>query len=281
MPLKRGNGAPKTLKPSQAETSKDTRNNFKNINPIKRSSETVGRAGDLRRQRDAMATKIEEEKAEQEREMAELRDRIRFYKGDNAKLLRQQAAKFGLTLDSLKDVQNDLSRARSINDSLFREVEARKEECEKLENERDTILQRINQLAIEDYEFQREKRIHERELEQVLENNTKIQALVKANKEMRTSLIKHKINPSSDASKLKMTSRMTKHDERYPERDTSLPVIYTNRNVHNRRGQREKMPPRRSNREKLRRTMSDARDYIRSSNEVFLLPQYQHWARVH
>lgn len=281
MPLKRGNRAPKTLKPGQSEISKDIKNTFKNINPIKRSSETVGRAGDIRRQRDAMAAKIEEEKAEQEREMKELRDRIRFYKADNAKLLRQQTAKFGLTLDSLKDVQSDLSRARYINDSLFREVEARKEECEKLEHERDTVLQRINELAIEDYEFQREKRSHERELEQVHENYSKIQSLVKANKDMRTSLIKHKINPSSDASKLKMTSRMTTHDERYPERDTSLPVIYTNRNVQNRRGQREKVPAKRSNREKLRRTVSDARDYIRSSNEVFLLPQYQHWARVH
>lgn len=199
------------------------------VNPIQRPSKIMTRTGDLRKQRDAYNQVIEEEKAQKEREIRELREKIVFYKKDNEKLLRQQTAKFGLTLDNLQGVKEELEQARSTNDNLYREVEARKEECDKLQMEMDEVIRKINELMIESSDLNRERRTYEREREQVARNEIQIHHLVHSNRELRNLLLKHKINPNTDASRIHVKSKSPRSEP--SQSNIKLPTIYNKQNL--------------------------------------------------
>lgn len=251
-------------------------------NPIKRSSQSVGRAGDLRRHRDANAALIEEERAEQQREIRELKDKIEFYKKDNEKLLRQQTAKFGLTLDNMNYLKEDLEIARTANDSLFREVESRKEECDKLAEEMDNVIRKINDLTLDHSDLLRERRIYERELEQLYENELKIQKLTRANKELKNILLRNKINPNVDASTLK-TRSASPHGGYYFDRP-KLPTIFTKDNLLSFRNSKGRQTmSRRSLTSRFRRTKSNSHDFHRQNNpDVYVITERRPylWKRV-
>ncbi|KAH3862683.1 hypothetical protein DPMN_025656 [Dreissena polymorpha] len=188
------------------ETVKSKADNVKDISPIKRSSNTVGRAGDLRKQRDEFSQQIEKERREQEEDINRLLQQITHYRKDNDKLIRQQQAKYGLTLDTFKQVQEDLDLSRSTNDELYRHMESRKEECDKLQIEMDTVIQKINDAVLMTADLQREKRLYEKETAIVAQNEMKILKLTKSNKELRQLLIQNRINPTADASLIKARS---------------------------------------------------------------------------
>lgn len=240
------------------------------INPFQRPTKNMSRAGDLRKQRDAFNVIIAEEQAQKAREIKELEEKIAYYKKDNEKLLRQQTAKFGLTLDNLEVVREELDQARLTNDSLYRDLESKKEECDKLQSTMDNVLKKISEAMIDSSDLNRERRIYEQEREQVARNEIRIHQLVQSNKDMRALLLKHKINPNVDASKIHVKSSSPRSE--ISHKSSTLPVIYNRQNLTSFRSEEEGRPLRQKRKLKgiLRRSKSNncpefinAREYFR------------------
>lgn len=246
-------------------------------NPIKRSSRAVGRAGDIRRQRDVHAAQIEQEKADQEQEIRQLRDKIAFYKRDNEKILKQQTKKFGTTLDDLKYVKDDLDQAKFFNNSLYQELESRKEENDKLTLEKEHVLTLINDLKAETSELEREKKIYERELNEVYRKELKVQRLQTSNKAMRSILIKHKINPNADASRIGVKSTSPQTQYYLPAKGSGLPTIYTKDNILSARRECTKS----LSRVNLRRSRSTQRDSDSPVSEMYLISSHRPYMLTH
>ena len=276
----------KTKETEKSRTIKDkdkprVKDILKDANPIKRSSRSVGRAGDVRRQRDSHAAKIEEEKAEQEREMQDLQEQIAYYRRDNGKIRRQQTAKFGLTLDDVNVVKENLEHARYVNNTLFREVESRKEECDKLAQEMDIVVDRIEELTFENSDLLREKRIYEHELEQTYQNQITIQRLQIMNKGMRTVLLQHKINPNADASKIKVSQTSPQTRENAASNRLNLPSLYAQGNLHGTRESRTVERRRHLSRKPSKANLkqigsnSSANDYRWKSDQQYLIEENQ------
>lgn len=263
MPSKRGTTT-KTNGSQMINRQKKTA--IEKINPIQRSNKNVKRSRDLRRQRDAFADKVAMEKAEQETELKDLRSKIDFYKRDNDKLIRQQCAKFGMTLDKVKFVKDDLEQARSTNDGLFQQVESRKQECEKLQKEMDNIIQKINEVMIESSDLKREKKLFEQERQHIKTNEAKIQHLVKMNKEFRSLLQQHKINPNTNASEINLHTLSETTGTPQVRNDSSLPIIYNRHNLLSFRSSEELRPSKKTTRNKRAHKSTEfftAKEYIR------------------
>lgn len=265
------------IKSDKSEKKKKSVTNMDKVNPIQRPSKIMTRTGDLRKQRDAYNAIIAEEQAEKEREIQELQDKIQYYKKDNEKLLRQQTTKFGLTLDNMKVVKEELEQARSTNDSLYREVEARKEECDKLQNTMDDVIRRINDLMIESSDLNHEKRVFEKEREQLARNEIRIHQLVQSNKDLRALLLKHKINPNTDASRLRV--KTTSPRSEVSQSNIKLPMIYNKQNLLSFRSDEELRAIHNKKPLKgiLRRTKSNNQTEYMSAREFFKRRQSDPW----
>lgn len=255
------------------------------INPFQRPTKNMSRAGDIRKQRDAYGQVIVEEQAQKARELQELKDKITYFKRDNEKLLRQQTTKFGLTFDNMKVVKEELEQARLTNDSLFHEVESRKEECDKLQHIMDNVIKHINEHMLENSDLNREKREYEQDLEQVARNEIKIHALVQSNKDMRNLLLKHKINPSTDAAKMAVKTKSPRGEVSHKNNNTnntSLPMLYNRHNLLSFRNDAEKRAvQKRQPKGILRRTKSNnpTTNYV-SAREFFKRRGSDPWARA-
>jgi hypothetical protein len=265
--------------------SKQAKQNTKDVdkvNPFQRSAKNMSRAGDIRRQRDTYNEIIAEEQAQRANEIKDLEERILYYKRDNEKLLRQQTVKYGTTLDGMKVIREELDQSRLANDSLYREVESRKEECDKLQNEMDLVLSKINEHMIECSDLNRERRIFEHEREQVARNEIRIHQLVQANKDLRAQLLKNKINPNTDASRIHIKSSSPR-SEKIPS-DPTLPMIYNKHNLLSVRSEADLLSHHKKAKKPLkgilRRTRSNNSTEYMSAKEFFNRRPSYPWTRA-
>jgi len=203
------NEAAKSIKSNDAKSVKsaksatgNTKGILKNANPIKRSTESVGRAGDLRKQRDEFAAAVEKERRLQEEDVRGLLEKIKFYRKENEKLMKRQEVQFGMTLDSYNHVKQELTSARQMNDELLKDMERKKVECDKLQQEYDKAVERVKAAMAETAELQRQRRLLDKDETRIEDNENRIEHLRQANKDLRRVLLRNKIDPNADATKI-------------------------------------------------------------------------------
>lgn len=196
--------------------------------PIQRQGKNIG-TRDLKKTRNAYQEQMDQEKADRERETRELRARIEYLKRDSEKIVRNQQLKFGTTLDDLKTVKHDLEQAKAINDALLKEVEAKRTESDRLQNIMDEIVYKINSVMIEATDLNREKRIYELNAKKIEKTEEQCQRLVKNNQDLRSVLLKNHLDPTADAGAIQTPVQSPRTTEK--KRESSLPVIYNNKNL--------------------------------------------------
>ena len=206
-------------KPDVAKETKRDGAKSKNLNPIQRSKENIKRTHDVRKAKGKYDSRIKSVAEEQESDRQYLVDQINQFRRDNDRMLKQQAHKFGITLDEMKHVKEELEMSKNTNDALYHEVEARKEECDKLQAELDILAERMNELTLDRYDLLHEKRINKEEIIQLQKTENKVNALMKDNKTLRMQLLKEKIDPSADASKVGLTANTIMNNS--PKSDVS------------------------------------------------------------
>ena len=218
-----------------APGSKDDRGGIKRklkkpeiVDPIQRQGKDI-RTRDLKKTRNAYADQAAIERRERQRDIKELRAKIEFLRRDSEKMLRNQQLKFGTTLDDMKTVKSDLEQAKSINDALLREVESKRQECDRLQDGMDDIIHKINNVMLEASDLNKEKKTFEANTDKIAKVEARCQQLMKNNCDLRSVLLKNHLDPSADARAMQIHSPpIDMIDKR---RESSLPVIYNRKNL--------------------------------------------------
>ena len=204
--------------------------NASNANPIKRTS--MARTADIRRARDSYAKQIADEKAEQERDMRDLRQKIAFFRKDNEKLLKNQRVKWGMTLDEMQVAREQLHDSKGSNDELYRELESKKSDCDKLQAELQSLTNKISIAMLELNDLNRERKLNAVDKVKLVEAEKRAGRLFKANRDLRSTLLRNKVDPNVDA--LTMSSLnsyvMPPPRQRVPK-TLHLPQIITKENL--------------------------------------------------
>ena len=193
--------------------------------PIQRQGKDI-KTRDLKKTRNAYAEQVEQERAERERDIKELRAKIEYLKRDSEKIIRNQQLKFGTTLDDMKTVKSDLELAKAINDALLKEVESKRQECDRIQDDMDEIIHKINNVMLEASDLNREKKIFEANTQKIARAEAKCQQLIKSNRDLRSVLLKNHLDPTADAREIQQPSPVS--DKR---RESSFPMIYNKKNL--------------------------------------------------
>ena len=220
-----------------APGSKDDRGGIKRklkkpeiVDPIQRQGKDI-RTRDLKKTRNAYADQAAIERKERQRDIKELRAKIEFLKRDSEKILRNQQLKFGTTLDDMKTVKSDLEQAKSTNDALLREVESKRQECDRLQDGMDDIIHKINNVMLEASDLNKEKKTFEANTDKIAKVEARCQQLMKNNRDLRSVLLKNHLDPSADARTMQINANSPTIDINDKRRESSLPVIYNRKNL--------------------------------------------------
>lgn len=230
MPPKRDNKrvtmAPNIKEPGGANT---TGNKKKLKDPIQRQGKNI-RTRDLKRTRSEYQQQAEEVRAERDRDIRELRAKIEFLKRDSEKIVKSQQLKFGTTLDEMKTLQRDLDQAKAINDALLKEVEGKRMESDRLQSDMDEIMYKINDVMLEASDLNREKKVHEANIRKIDRMEETCQLLIKHNRDLRSVLLKHHLDPNANAEGIPTPPPMGSPMQ-VKRRESSLPMIYNKKNL--------------------------------------------------
>ena len=207
-----------------------TGNKKKLKDPIQRQGKDI-RTRDLKRTRNEYQQQVDAERAERNRDIRELRAKIEFLKRDSEKIVKSQQLKFGTTLDEMKTLQRDLDQAKAINDALLKEVEGKRMESERLQSDMDDILMKINDVMLEASDLNREKKIHETNVRKIDRMEEKCQRLIQNNRDLRSVLLKHHLDPNADAEGILTPPPIENPSPPIKIRESSLPMIYTKKNL--------------------------------------------------
>ena len=206
-----------------------TGNKKKLKDPIQRQGKNI-RTRDLKRTRSEYQQQAEDVRAERDRDIRELRAKIEFLKRDSEKIVKSQQLKFGTTLDELKTLQRDLDQAKAINDALLKEVEGKRMESDRLQSDMDEIMFKINDVMLEASDLNREKKIHEANKRKIDRMEEKCQLLIKHNRDLRSLLLKHHLDPTANAEGI-LTPPPVNSPVPIKKRESSLPMIYNKKNL--------------------------------------------------
>ena len=131
----------------------------------------------------------------------------------------------------MKTVKSDLEQAKSINDALLREVESKRQECDRLQDGMDDIIHKINNVMLEASDLNKEKKTFEANTDKIAKVEARCQQLMKNNRDLRSVLLKNHLDPSADARTMQINANSPTIDINDKRRETSLPVIYNRKNL--------------------------------------------------
>lgn len=123
---------------------------------------------------------------------------------DNDRIQKRQVADYGMTLDSLEELKMNLETTKAQNNKLYEDMANVKTLHDKLEAElRDTkkryaeSIEKLNELQKDS------SAMHTTEV-RLEKTEAKCQELVRNNRRLRITLLKHHIDPTTDAGEIKV-----------------------------------------------------------------------------
>ena len=167
-------------KPSTAASAKTTRSSRTRLTA---TSETASQKENVR-----IVTK---------RELVTLVSELEKLKRENDSLLLKQEAKFGVTVDNAGSLKHELTKAKAINHSLLEEIKLGKEKCDRLHEDFLELQAKFESCERQLKQFRKEKKTWEDTKERLRIADDRCRRLVIRNKNMKTLLLKNRINPGT------------------------------------------------------------------------------------
>lgn len=136
---------------------------------------------------------------ESEKEVRKTLERIHNLQRDNERMQKKQIAEYGMTLDTLEDLKVNLEYTKAQNDKLYEDMANTRELHNKLEVELRDTKKRYSETVKKLEQLERESKVWTTTKAQLLASETRCQDLIRNNKKLRIILLKHHIDPKTDA----------------------------------------------------------------------------------
>ena len=129
------------------------------------------------------------------RELITLVAELENLKRENDFLIRQQEAKFGVTVDNAGHLKDELNKAKADNHSLLEEIQLGKHRCDRLHGDFIELQEKFESCERQLKQYRKQKKGWEDTKERLRVADDRCRRLLVKNKRLKTLLLKNNINP--------------------------------------------------------------------------------------
>lgn len=145
---------------------------------------------------------LDSRQIEHDREIKRTLQRIHSLRKDNDKMQRRQEAEYGMTLDTVEDLRIALEQSKLQNDKLYEEMARTKYLHDKLEAELRKTKEKFSNTVEQLNRLEEDSKAWEKTKSLLMKCETRSQEIMRNNKKLRIILLKHHIDPKSNAEEI-------------------------------------------------------------------------------
>ena len=135
---------------------------------------------------------------------------INFLRKENERIQRKQMIEYGMTLDMLEELKDQLDTTKASNDKLHNDMVNAKILHDKLEEELSETKQKFSDTVKKCNDLERESKLWDKTKDDFLKVEERCTALRRNNRKLKIILLKHHISPDSDPRELSRDNQSEK-----------------------------------------------------------------------